>query len=353
VSFETWMRRCLALARQAEGRTAPNPMVGCVIVNDAGEILAEGFHRAPGQDHAEVDALRKLPDRRAPGATMIVNLEPCDHHGRTPPCTEAVLRSGVRRVIVGMVDPNPIVAGMGLRRLSAAGVEVVLGVEESACRALNAPYLLALSERRPWVTVKAAVSLDGRVADAFGRSQWITGEAARLEGHRLRNLHDAVMVGSGTLLADDPSLNTRLDGGRDAVPVLVDTQLRVTPSARVMSAGRRPVVLCADDAPARELPADVVRVPRAEGGVDLRAGLTALAARGVHSVLVEGGAGLNRGLLNAGLVDRLCLIVAPMVLAGGLGFVGGAPLPLDGALRFRHVSARPVGDELLIVLERA
>ncbi|MEY3214636.1 MAG: 2,5-diamino-6-(5-phosphoribosylamino)-4-(3H)-pyrimidinone deaminase, partial [Pseudomonadota bacterium] len=322
------MLRCVALARQAEGRTAPNPMVGCVIVNDAGETLAEGFHRAPGQDHAEVDALSKLPERRAPGATMIVNLEPCDHHGRTPPCTEAVLRSGVRRVIVGMVDPNPIVAGTGLDRLRAAGVEVILGVEEAACRALNAPYLLALAERRPWVTVKAAVSLDGRVADAFGRSQWITGEAARLEGHRLRNLHDAVMVGSGTLLADDPSLNTRLDGGRDAVPVLVDTQLRVTPEARVMSAGRRPVVLCAEDAPERVLPADVVRVPRAEGGVDLRAGLTALTARGVHSVLVEGGAGLNRGLFAAGLVDRLCLFVAPKVLAGGLGFVGGAPLPL-------------------------
>jgi diaminohydroxyphosphoribosylaminopyrimidine deaminase/5-amino-6-(5-phosphoribosylamino)uracil reductase len=353
VSLERWMGRCLTLARQAEGRTAPNPMVGCVIVSDAGETLAEGYHVAPGRDHAEVDALNKLPERRAPGATMIVNLEPCNHHGRTPPCTDAVLRSGVRRVIVGMVDPNPIVAGTGLARLRAAGVEVILGVEEAACRALNAPYLLALSERRPWVTVKAAVSLDGRVADAFGRSQWITGEAARLEGHRLRNLHDAVMVGSGTLLTDDPSLNTRLDGGRDALPVLVDTQLRVTPEARVMGAGRRPVVICAPDAPERDLPADVVRVPRGEGGVDLRAGLTALTARGVHSVLVEGGAGLNRGLFSAGLVDRLCLFVAPKVLAGGLGFVGGAPLPLEGAFGLRHVSARPVGDELLVVLERA
>ncbi|MBK9643620.1 MAG: bifunctional diaminohydroxyphosphoribosylaminopyrimidine deaminase/5-amino-6-(5-phosphoribosylamino)uracil reductase RibD [Deltaproteobacteria bacterium] len=353
MSPERWMGRCLTLARQAEGRTAPNPMVGCVIVNDAGETLAEGHHVAPGRDHAEVDALNKLPERRAPGATMIVNLEPCNHHGRTPPCTDAVLRSGVRRVIVGMVDPNPIVAGTGLDRLRAAGVEVILGVEEAACRALNAPYLLALAERRPWVTVKAAVSLDGRVADAFGRSQWITGEAARLEGHRLRNLHDAVMVGSGTLLADDPSLNTRLDGGRDALPVLVDTQLRVTPEARVMSAGRRPVVICAEDAPDRVLPAEVVRVPRAEGGVDLRAGLTALTARGVHSVLVEGGAKLNRALFSAGLVDRLCLFVAPKVLAGGLGFVGGAPLPLEGAFGLRHVSARPVGDELLVVLERA
>lgn len=347
------MRRCLELARQAEGRTAPNPMVGCVIVSDAGETLAEGYHRAAGQDHAEVDALRKLPDRRAPGATMVVNLEPCNHHGRTPPCTDAVLRSGVRRVIVGMVDPNPIVAGMGLDRLRAAGVEVVLGVEEAACRALNAPYLLALSERRPLVTVKAAVSLDGRVADAFGRSQWITGEAARLEGHRLRDRHDAVMVGSGTLFADDPSLNTRIEGGRDALPVIVDTQLRVTPEARVMRAGRRPVVLCAQDAPDRALPADVVRVPRAEGGVDLGAGLRALAARGVHSVLVEGGAGLTRALLSAGLVDRLCLFVAPKVLAGGLGFVGGAPIPLAEAYGLRHVDARPVGEDLLIVLERA
>lgn len=216
VAEAAWMHRCIALARRAEGRTAPNPMVGALVIV-GGEVVAEGWHAAPGRDHAEVDALRKLGGR-AEGATMVVNLEPCCHHGRTPPCTDALLAAGIRRVIVGMVDPNPIVGGRGLEILRQAGLEVVVGVEEAACRALNAGYILALEQRRPFVVAKAGVTLDGRIADAAGASRWITGEAARAAAHGLRDRCDAVLVGSGTLLADDPALTTRLPGGRDPGP---------------------------------------------------------------------------------------------------------------------------------------
>lgn len=345
-----WMRRCLDLAARARGRTAPNPMVGAVIVRD-GQVLAEGWHHAPGLAHAEVDALQQLGGQ-APGATMYVNLEPCCHHGRTPPCTDAILRSGVRRVVVGMVDPFPRVSGQGIEILRAAGVEVVVGVEEGACRALNQGFVRAQEQGRPAVWLKAGMTLDGRIADAFGRSQWITGPAARAAAHALRDAADAVLVGSGTLLADDPSLTTRaLAGGRDALPVVLDTELRCPPGARVLTAGRRPLLLAATDAPARDLPADIVRLPRdPSGGLELGAAMQALLARGVHTLLVEGGGRVHRSFLARGLVDRVHLFVAPSVLAGGPGWVQGAPFPLADAPRLRLDAVRPVGEDLHLEL---
>ena len=254
-----WMHRCLTLASQGRGRTAPNPMVGAIIVR-GDEVLAEGWHRAPGLAHAELDALNALTTDPA-GATMYVNLEPCCHHGRTPPCTDAIIKSGISRVVVGVIDPDPRMQGKGIALLREAGIEVEVGVAEAECRALNEAYFSVLERGRPWVTVKAAITLDGRIADADGASQWITGPQARAAGHALRNGHDAVLVGSGTLQSDDPSLNTRLDGGRDALPVLLDSELRCPADAKVLSAGRRPVIFCAPGAPERTLDADVVRVP--------------------------------------------------------------------------------------------
>ena len=347
---DAWMRRCLDLAVQARGRTAPNPMVGAVIVRD-GQVLAEGWHHAPGQAHAEVDALQKL-DGQAPGATMYVNLEPCCHHGRTPPCTDAILRSGVRRVVVGMVDPFHRVSGKGIEILRRAGVDVVVGVLEPACRELNQGFVRAQESGRPAVWLKAGMSLDGRIADAFGHSRWITGPQARAAGHALRDAADAVLIGSGTLLADDPALTTRdLPGGRDALPVVLDTELRCPADARVLTAGRRPLLLVAQDAPVRDLPADIQRIPRdPRGGLDLRAALQVLLARGVHTVLIEGGGRVHGRFLADGLVDRVHLFVAPTVLGGGPGWVAGAPFPLADAPRLRLQSATPVGQDLHIEL---
>ena len=346
-----FMQRALALAAQGQGRTAPNPMVGAVLVGSAG-VLAEGWHRAPGLPHAEVDALSKVGGR-ADGATLYVNLEPCCHTGRTPPCTEALLASGVRRIVVGMVDPDPRVRGRGIRALQDAGILVEVGLMAEECRRLNAPYLRARTRGRPLVALKAGVTLDGRIADEGGRSKWITSAAARAVAHQLRDRHDAVLVGSGTLLADDPSLNTRIDGGRDARPVVLDSCLRMPAGARVLSAGRPPLVFCRDDAPERpELDqAMIVRVPGTPAGLDLELVLSDLVARGIHSVLVEGGAKVHRSLLEAGVVDRIHLFVAPTVLAGGPGWMGGPPLALADAPRFQLVSADVVGPDVHLVLE--
>ena len=239
----TWMRRALENAARARGRTSPNPMVGAVIVRD-GQLLAEGWHHAPGQAHGEVDALSKLGGR-APGATMYVNLEPCCHYGRTPPCTDAVLASGIVRVVVAMVDPDPRVSGRGISLLREGGVEVEVGLLEPEARALNGAYLCSSEKKRPLIVLKAAATLDGRIASASGESRWITGPEARAAGHRLRDELDAVLVGSGTLLADDPALNTRIEGGRDALPVILDSALRCPVDAAVLRSGRKPLIFTA------------------------------------------------------------------------------------------------------------
>lgn len=342
------MARCLDLARQAEGRTAPNPMVGAVILAE-GHAVGEGFHARAGEPHAEVIALRQAGEL-ARGGTLVVNLEPCDHYGRTPPCTEAILGAGVCRVVIGMTDPNPRVFGRGIQRLRAAGVEVEVGVLEGACRELNRAFVTAMERRRPWVLLKAAATLDGRIATASGESRWISGEASRAHAHGLRDRLDAVLVGSGTALADDPALTCRIEGGRDPVPVLLDTRLRVPAGARLFAAGARALVYAAVP-PAEGHPATVVPVPEGPGGVDLTAVLADLARRGVHSLLVEGGGRVHRAFLDAGLVDRVALYLAPRLLCGGPAWVAGPGLPqLAEAFALRVCSVQQLGPDLLLDL---
>lgn len=345
------MAECLCLAAKARGRTAPNPMVGAVIERE-GVVLAQGWHRVSGGDHAEIDALNALGGA-AKGATVFVNVEPCCHHGQTPPCTMALIQAGVKRVVVGMIDPDSRVRGKGIAQLRAAGIEVVVGVLEGESRLLNQAYLMFHEQGRPWTTVKAAISLDGRICDAFGQSQWITGEAARGAGHAMRDVYDGILIGSGTLKADDPSLNTRIDAGRNAVPIVLDTELVCSEQARVLSAGKRPIIYCAVDAPSRKIAADVVRLERADDGrLPLPAVFQDLGRRGLHSVLVEGGGQVIRGLLDAGLVDRIELFVAPKILAGGVPWVGGDPYRLAAAPNFVVLSTTTVQSDVHIILER-
>jgi diaminohydroxyphosphoribosylaminopyrimidine deaminase/5-amino-6-(5-phosphoribosylamino)uracil reductase len=342
------MAEALALAARARGRTAPNPMVGAVLVRE-GRVVGAGFHARAGQPHAEVEALADARGAAA-GATLYVNLEPCCHHGRTPPCTEAVIAAGIRRVVVGMVDPDPRMQGRGIAQLRAAGLEVEVGVLEAEALALNAGFVRARTAGRPQVILKAGVSLDGRIADAAGRSQWITGAAARAAGRALRDQCDAVLVGSQTVLDDDPALTTRIDGGRDALPVILDGRLRTPATAQVLRAGRPPLIFTAPDAdPAHEqalAPARLRRVPRGPGGLELRAVLTALVDEGVHTLLVEGGGAVHHSLLSAGLVDELRLFLAPRVLAGGRHWVEGAPFSLADGPRFELAELRRHGDDL-------
>jgi diaminohydroxyphosphoribosylaminopyrimidine deaminase/5-amino-6-(5-phosphoribosylamino)uracil reductase len=345
-----FMGMALDLAGRGAGRTAPNPMVGAVIVRD-GQVLAEGWTQPPGQDHAEPHALRQV-GMQARGATMYVTLEPCCHHGRTPPCTDAILASGIRRVVIGTEDPFPLVAGQGIARLREAGIEVVVGVREAECRRRNLGFLRVTTGGLPEITLKTATSLDGRIADEAGRSRWITGPAARAAGHRLRDTHDAVLVGIGTVLADDPALTTRIEGGRDAIPVVLDTHLRIPDGARIFTAGRRPIVVTAEDAPPRDLPADILRVPRNADGVDLRATLQRLGERGLHRILVEGGPAVHRALIDGGMVDRVEWYVSPRILAGTRGMVPGPGYSLAAAPGFRVTALAMLGDDAHLTLER-
>jgi diaminohydroxyphosphoribosylaminopyrimidine deaminase/5-amino-6-(5-phosphoribosylamino)uracil reductase len=278
---------------------------------------------------------------------MYVTLEPCCHHGRTPPCTDAIVAAGIARVVVGCVDPFPPMRGRALGLLREAGVEVVLGVEADACEQQILGFARAVTEGLPEVTLKAAVSADGHLATGAGESKWITSEVARSDAHRLRAAHDAVLVGLGTVLADDPMLTTRLALRRsavDAVPVVLDTDLRIPASARLLA--RRPIVVCAEDAPERGLRAEVIRVPRGPRGVDVESALRALVQRGLHRVLVEGGAAVHRSFVDSGLADTLVLYVAPTLIPGGKGFVGGAAIDhLGEAVRMQLVSVERLGPD--------
>lgn len=350
------MRRALQLASRGVGRTSPNPAVGAVVVRDGVEV-GWGYHRAAGQPHAEAEALARA-GQQARGATLYVNLEPCDHHGRTPPCTEAVLAAGVQRVVVAMEDPDPQVRGRGLRRLQDAGVQVVVGVLEEEARRLNAPYIKHRTTGLPWVTCKWAVSLDGRIATRTGNSRWISGPQARAFAHRLRDGHDAVLVGCGTALRDDPALTCRIAGGRDPLRVVVDGELHLGPEARMLREGTSSVVVAttpaADPARAdrlRRAGAEVWVCEPAGGRVSLRDVLRRLADRGVLSVLVEGGSMVHASLLEEGLVDRVVAFVAPVVVGGAQapGAVSGRGVAeLAQALRLEDVSVHRLGPDVCV-----
>ncbi len=320
-----WMAQALALAALGEGTTRPNPLVGCVVVAD-GAVVGRGFHRAAGEPHAESRALAEA-GARARGATLYVNLEPCAHHGRTGPCAELIVRAGLRRVVAAIGDPNPLVDGRGLLALRNAGISVTEGVLEPEARALNAPFLSTHQRRRPWVTLKAAQSLDGRIAAAGGSSTWVTGEASRRYAHRLRFRHDAVLVGAGTVRRDDPQLTVRLPG-IDAARrrVVLAPRLGLDPAAKIFrpesaSAPRTRVYVgtaCAEAEVARfrEL-ADVVPVAHGADGLDLSAVLSDLRDVGVQAVLVEGGGKTSGSFLSSGLVDEIVLFIAGRLIGAG------------------------------------
>lgn len=355
---ERYMRRALALAERARGLTSPNPLVGAVVVRD-GEIVGEGFHEAAGRPHAEVVALAAAGDR-ARGATLYVTLEPCVHQGRTPPCLPRVVESGVARVVIGAGDPNPVVNGRGIDALRAAGVRVTAGVLADEAARQNRPFFTAMREGRPHVTLKAAATLDGRIADAEGRSQWITGEAARREAHRLRSEHDAIVVGVGTVLRDDPALTVRLDRPwpREPWRVVLDTLARTPPTARLITGATaaRALIAVGPGAPAGRVAAleaagaTVLRLPAREDRVDVAALLAELHAREVRAVLVEGGAEVNGAFLDLDLVDRVVIFLAPRLLGGRAapGIAGGHGRPLPEAIPLAAPAVRQVGDDLVI-----
>jgi len=355
-----FMRLALRQALRAQGRTSPNPLVGAVLVKD-GTVLATGYHKKAGTPHAEINAIAKVPPGLAQGATLYVTLEPCSHHGRTPPCCEAVARCGVSRVVVGMADPNPLVAGRGIRFLQDRGIEVATGVLTAECQRINRPFCQWITTGLPWVIMKAGVSLDGRIAARTGHSGWITNEASRRYVHQLRDRVDAILVGIGTALADDPSLTTRLPGRnhRDPLRAILDRDLRLVPGAQmlVQESTALTLIFCGPNADAGRadalMAAGAVICPVAladDGLLDLRQVLMILGQRQVTSLLVEGGSQVHGAFWAQGLVNQVNLFYGPLLLGGdAIPLMTGLGIDqVSQARRLTSVRHRRFGDDLMI-----
>ncbi len=353
-----YMRMALRLAGKAKGRTSPNPMVGAVVVK-GGTVISRGYHRKAGDAHAEARALKRA-GRSAKGATLYVTLEPCSHTDkRTPPCTPLVMQAGVRRVVVAMIDPNPRVSGRGIKALKSAGIEVTTGVMDAEAKKMNEAFIKHITTGMPFVTLKIAQTLDGKIATSSGESKWITGEKAREEAHRLRDSHDAILVGINTVLMDNPSLTTRIPGGKDPVRVIVDSGLRIPIHAKVVTqkSPAKTIVATLVGAPKSKIRklqdagVEVLTVKSTRGRLDLRDLMKKLGKRDIMSVLVEGGAEINASVLKAGLVDKFVMFLAPLLMTGtnSLCSIGGSsPARLSQAIKLRDMTAQFVGKDLMI-----
>ncbi|NQT19412.1 MAG: bifunctional diaminohydroxyphosphoribosylaminopyrimidine deaminase/5-amino-6-(5-phosphoribosylamino)uracil reductase RibD [Planctomycetes bacterium] len=357
-SKEEFMREALELARRGRGRVEPNPMVGCVIAKN-GAVVGRGRHRSFGGDHAEVEALRDA-GADAAGADVYVTLEPCAHHGKTPPCTDALIRADVKRVIMAMSDPFPQTGGIGPKKLADAGIEVETGLLEHDARELNASYLKLVTCGRSYVIAKWAMSLDGKIATRTGDSRWISGEESRKLVHEIRNEVDAIMVGVGTVLHDDPQLTCRIPGGRNPRRIIVDGPAETPPASQLVRTAREveTIIATTEAAPAErtdplaEAGCEIIRLPAKDGLISVADLLAETARRRFTNILVEGGGGLLASMFEEDVVDEVRVFVAPVIIGGA-----GARAPVAGcgveklcnALRLRTVTTRRVGDDTLIV----
>ncbi|MFC1821374.1 bifunctional diaminohydroxyphosphoribosylaminopyrimidine deaminase/5-amino-6-(5-phosphoribosylamino)uracil reductase RibD [Thermodesulfobacteriota bacterium] len=357
---EHFMKEALRLAKKGRGRTSPNPSVGAVIVRN-GSIIASGYHRRAGEKHAEVEALSQFSGPARKGDTLYVTLEPCNHHGRTPPCTEAILRSGIGRVVVGMGDPNPKVSGGGCEYLVQKGLDVKQGVLEMDCRRLNEAFVTFVTKGRPFIIAKSAMTLDGWTATSTGHSRWITNERSRQFVHRLRDRVDGVIVGCGTVIADDPMLTTRLKNrrGKDPLRIIVDTQFKTPLNAKVLNhhSASMTLIVAGDHVPQehlRRIPekgVSAIGCPTRDDRIDLRALMDILGNMSLLSLMLEGGSTLMGSMIRARLVDKFYLFKAPKLLGGGDGLpmaLGLGPERMDQALGLKEIKTRRFGDDLLI-----
>ena len=354
-----YMTTALELAKKGEGFVSPNPMVGAVVVK-SGEIVGQGFHEAAGKAHAEVNAIDDARER-AKDATLYVTLEPCNHTGRTPPCTEKILGAGIKRVVMAMADPNPNVKGGGADFLTEHGVEVTSGVCEAEAKKLNEFFIKHIRTGMPFVILKCAATLDGRIATRTGDSKWVTGEKSRQYVHKLRHATDAIMVGIGTVKADNPRLTTRLGGIECVNPirVILDSRLSISEKAKVLRPGSdaETIIMTSASAPPEKkavlekIGARVIEVPEKMGGLDLRAVLEALGKRGVTSILVEGGSRVVASVLAAGLVDKINFFYAPKILGGDDGVPickGPGPSLMMDCIQIRDTTLHQFGDDFMV-----
>ncbi len=351
-----FMLRALQLAELGRGRVSPNPMVGAVIVKD-GRVVGEGYHQKFGEAHAEVNALDVAGDA-AVGATLYVTLEPCAHEGKTGPCVKRIIEAGIRRVVGGMVDPNPLVDGRGFNYLRSKGIEVTVGVMEDACRELNAGYIKWVVNRLPLVTLKVAQTLDGRIATSSGHSKWITSEEARCEAHRIRSQHDALLVGINTVIADDPQLTVRHVKAVSPLRLILDSRLRIPLDAKVLSdeMPQKTAIITTEVASKEKIAriqekgASVLVMPVDDRGwVDQTLLWQTLAQQGITSVLLEGGSTVNTECLKHKIVDRVVIFVAPKILGSGIDMVGDLQIRnINSAILVQEVVIKQLNGDLLV-----
>ena len=357
MSKEICMQRALELAAKAKGRTSPNPMVGAVIVKGH-RIISEGYHKKSGTPHAEAVALRKAGSK-AKGTTMFVTLEPCCHtEKRTPPCTKAIIESGIKKVIVATTDPNPRVSGKGIKELRAAGIETEVGILGPDARSLNETFNKFIIKKEPFVVLKIAQSLDGKIATAKGESKWITGKTARKHVHQLRNDLDAVMVGIGTVRKDNPSLDCRIRRGRNPYRIIVDSSLRIPLSSKVLAySDNKTIIATTGKASKKKIKqlithgARVLVIKSKAGRVDLKALLKELGKLDITGVMIEGGSSIASSAISTGMVDRVMFFVAPKIIGGSdaIPSIGGeSPFLLKNAIKLKDLRATAAGDDILI-----
>jgi diaminohydroxyphosphoribosylaminopyrimidine deaminase/5-amino-6-(5-phosphoribosylamino)uracil reductase len=356
---EKYIKMAIELAGQGRGYTAPNPMVGAVIVK-AGVVVGKGYHEQAGGPHAEINAIADACGR-ADGATLYVSLEPCNHHGRTPPCTEAIIQSGIRRVVVGMEDPNPDVRGGGIQFLKDHGIDVISGVLRDESERLNEFFVKYVSTKRPFVILKCACTLDGSIATRTGDSKWITNEQSRGFVHELRHAVDAIMVGIGTVDKDNPRLTTRVENkqGCDPIRIILDSRLSISPDAHLLNivSDSDTVIVTGPDVPEekrRQLTARGVRILSTQlkdGQIDIDILMTRLGEMGITSLLIEGGSRVNASAIRAGIVDKIYLFYAPKILGANDGipvFAGKGPALMSESLRIKDVTVHRFEDDVMI-----
>ena len=354
---EKYMRLALELAANAKGRTSPNPLVGAVVVKD-GRVVGCGWHRKAGTPHAEVHALRQAGEL-ARGADVYVTLEPCSHYGKTPPCARALVEAGVKRVYAAMLDPNPLVAGRGFKILQEAGIETEYGFLEDEARTLNEVFLKWITHKQPFVVLKAAMTLDGKIATAGGQSKWITNEASRVYGYRLRDTYDAIMVGVNTVIADDPSLTARVEGGKNPIRIVVDSRLRTPLEAHIVTdkAAQTIIAVTAAAEPARvkEFEAAGVQIltidADANGRVDISKLVKTLGEQGVCSILAEGGGTLHGSLIEHKLVDKAYFFIAPKLVGGAKAqgpVMGRGIAELSEAVQLEELNVEKLDGDILL-----
>ncbi|MGI5879733.1 MAG: bifunctional diaminohydroxyphosphoribosylaminopyrimidine deaminase/5-amino-6-(5-phosphoribosylamino)uracil reductase RibD [Syntrophomonadaceae bacterium] len=354
-----YMQRALELAIMARGRTRPNPVVGAVVVN-AGEIVGEGYHKKAGTPHAEVHALQQA-GLKANGATIYVTLEPCNHYGKTPPCTKAIIEAGIKKVVVATLDPNPRVCGQGIKALNEAGIETIIGIMEAEAQKINEAFFTRIIKGRPLVSLKVAMTLDGKIATCSGNSRWITGEESRNYVHELRNIYDVIMVGIGTVLLDDPLLNTRLEGvdSRDPIRAIVDSNLQIPLASQIVkSAKEQPtMIFCSKQADEQKeikltnLGLEIIRVNGEGDKLDLQEIVSIIGHKGYNSILLEGGAGLNTAMLEEHLIDKLYWFIAPKIVGGikAPGPIGGQGVSImDDAIKLDSMILSKFGQDIMI-----